>query len=270
MFKSDDSNAASEAFYYKAFWCAYGLLLFATHAPLEDYSGQELWFPKGDAYVDDKLIHASMYVILHISCVLAWGEQMASRWYLDCWEGLGLFVGPAAIVFVLATFDEVTQPFFWRSCSLADLCADVLGIGLGLVISVAFIMPQFSKSNVSEEDTEVDDFDDTEELTVSPALPLKNRSNSNVSCLEAVEVGAADDPTDLQPAILSELSDNHAMLLISQVPTSARLRVVLPTSGSTITLIGTIDLIEPQAIENARLAFTVRIRLESIEDELAA
>ena len=138
------SKAASESFYCRTFIGLFLFVLFVTHVPIDLYDGQSLWFPGDDVHIDDKLVHCTLYSALLISAVLAWAEQMNRRWYIGCWEQLGLFVGPALIVLALIAFDEATQPFCWRSCSVMDICADLVGICLGLLICVVFRGPVIS------------------------------------------------------------------------------------------------------------------------------
>ncbi len=107
-----------------AYWIAalalYWLVLFiGTHLPEQKVSGV--------AMSHDKLVHTVAYAVLTTLLCIAW-RRTGGR------PGLWGRLGIAAVVLAYGAMDELTQPFFGRSCDLYDWLADGVGVMLALVV----------------------------------------------------------------------------------------------------------------------------------------
>jgi VanZ family protein len=102
------------AVYWIAALTLYWLVLFVgTHLPAQKVSGV--------AMANDKFVHATAYAVLTTLLCIAWRRTGGT---LGLWVRLGI----AAIVLAYGAIDELTQPFFGRSCDLADWIADGVGV----------------------------------------------------------------------------------------------------------------------------------------------
>ena len=229
-------------------------VVFVTHVPIQLYDGKELWFPGNDVHIDDKLVHCMLYSALLISAVLAWAEQMTRRWYIGCWEQRGLFVGPALIVLFLVAFDEATQPFCWRSCSVMDICADLIGIFLGLMICVLFLGPVINNL------VQLPPLD--EPVRAHGNVERKKSETFAVQCLDSIDVRACDAPQKVVPSVLVEISKYHATFVMSQVPTFVQVEFNLPTVKSVELITGSIYRVTPRVINSNRVDFEVVYRID--------
>ena len=98
------------------YWLA---LSVATHVPSD--------FPAMPPARTDKIVHAAAFA------VLAW--LLARTWQLSAGQLNGSHLRAAWLAIVLyAAADELTQPWFGRTCSLADWLADLLGAAGGIVL----------------------------------------------------------------------------------------------------------------------------------------
>jgi VanZ family protein len=106
------------------FWLAalvlYWLVLFiGTHLPTQKVSGV--------AMANDKAIHATAYAVLTTLVCIAWRRIGGS-------PGLLGRLVIAAGVLTYGAIDEISQPYFGRSCDLMDWIADGAGVTLALVV----------------------------------------------------------------------------------------------------------------------------------------
>ena len=86
----------------------------------------------------DKIAHFASYALLAISAFLSF--------FISPYEEKGLFKSNIKVLigaFILCTLFglllELIQPFFNRSSDILDLCANMGGIVVGLIVSFAFI-----------------------------------------------------------------------------------------------------------------------------------
>lgn len=108
------------AVYWLVALAVYWLTLFVgTHLPTQDMAGA--------AMDHDKLIHFAAYAVLTTMFCIAWRRVGGS-------PGLLGRMGVAAMVLAYGAIDEVSQPYFGRSCDLLDWVADAAGVfcALGL------------------------------------------------------------------------------------------------------------------------------------------
>lgn len=75
----------------------------------------------------DKVVHLTAYAVL--SFLLCYCLQRAGYW-----GGIATAMGAWLVVVGYGVFDEITQPYFNRTCDVYDLYADAVGavIGIGL------------------------------------------------------------------------------------------------------------------------------------------
>ncbi|TWT99977.1 VanZ like family protein [Botrimarina colliarenosi] len=107
-----------------AYWLAalvfYWLLLFiGTHIPDPQLPGPTLDY--------DKFMHAGAYAVLTTLLLIACRRTGASP---RLWGRLAV----AGLVLLYGAIDEVTQPYFGRSCDLLDWLADLAGVSLAVVV----------------------------------------------------------------------------------------------------------------------------------------
>lgn len=108
------------AVYWLAALALYWLVLFVgTHLPAQKVSGV--------ATDNDKLVHAAAYAVLTTLFCIAWRRTGGAP---GLWGRLGI----AALVLTYGAVDELTQPFFGRSCDLVDWIADGAGVTLALMV----------------------------------------------------------------------------------------------------------------------------------------
>ncbi len=106
------------------FWLAalavYWLVLFiGTHLPTENVAGV--------ATDNDKLVHTAAYAVLTTLLCIAWRRVGGS-------PGLAGRLVIAAAVLSYGAIDELSQPYFGRSCDLRDWIADGVGVTLALLL----------------------------------------------------------------------------------------------------------------------------------------
>ncbi|QDU58396.1 VanZ family protein [Aeoliella mucimassa] len=75
----------------------------------------------------DKVVHFTAYAILAYLVSWRWAPDTSERW--GSW---GIWAALAIISW--GVFDELTQPYFNRTCDPYDLLADALGTCTGLAI----------------------------------------------------------------------------------------------------------------------------------------
>ncbi|MEM1305058.1 MAG: VanZ family protein [Planctomycetota bacterium] len=76
--------------------------------------------------INDKAVHVGMYCGLGFLAALAWRTSFGR---FNRLAGLTLLV----TLSLVGAVDEITQPFFHRSCDFGDWSADVVGAAIGLV-----------------------------------------------------------------------------------------------------------------------------------------
>lgn len=94
-------------------------LAVGTHLPIESQAAQAVMS-------QDKVLHLAAYAVLGCLaaiCLTPQGGQLATRTGLCIW----------AAVITFGAIDELTQPFFLRSCDFADWIADCLGAAAGVI-----------------------------------------------------------------------------------------------------------------------------------------
>lgn len=75
----------------------------------------------------DKIVHAFMFLLCAALFVRGW-SVLRKRWYLVC-----------VVLILYGMLTEVMQHFIpGRSASLGDLVADSIGVGIGIMIALAF------------------------------------------------------------------------------------------------------------------------------------
>ena len=97
------------------YWLA---LFIATHVPTPEVI-------IGDAINFDKAIHAGAYFILATLMFITSRRTGVTT-------NLTVRLGLAALALTYGAFDELSQPYFGRYCSLLDWYADGVGIGLAM------------------------------------------------------------------------------------------------------------------------------------------
>ena len=75
----------------------------------------------------DKALHAGAYFVLASLLLVAW-RRTGARF------GLAGRLAIATVVLAYGVVDELTQPYFGRSCDLLDWVADALGVGLAVAL----------------------------------------------------------------------------------------------------------------------------------------
>jgi VanZ family protein len=89
----------------------------ASHIPPQDMP---------DVHVTDKLLHAVGFAALTLTLLAALGAFGASR--------AKRLIATTLLLAAYGAVDELTQPFFGRTCDLHDWLADMLGMVLALAI----------------------------------------------------------------------------------------------------------------------------------------
>jgi VanZ family protein len=98
------------------YWLA---LLIATHLPRD--------FPGVPSEHVDKVVHAATFALL--------GWLLATAWQRTAGRLTGRHLRAAWLAIVLyAAADELTQPWFGRTCALGDWLADAVGAVVGLAL----------------------------------------------------------------------------------------------------------------------------------------
>jgi len=101
--------------------CYWGVLFTLTTVPAT-------WLGEGaPTRGTDKLAHLMSYALL--AFLYLWARRARAR--TEMFQA-------SLVLIAYAAFDELHQPFFGRSCELADFIADGLGIGLGVGIRIIF------------------------------------------------------------------------------------------------------------------------------------
>jgi VanZ family protein len=123
-----NTNSRRLRFVIRSLTAVYSLVLLTlTHLPPTE-------LPK--TQVNDKLVHFTMYgllaVLLHLSL---WTRKRSP-------VAIASIVVPAALLF--GAFDELTQPFFQRTCDIRDWYADAVGV-LFAVICVSIVTTLISR-----------------------------------------------------------------------------------------------------------------------------
>lgn len=98
------------------YWLA---IFIGTHLPTQRVSGV--------AMANDKLVHAAAYAVLTTLLCIAWRRVGGSL-------GLRGRLVIAAVILAYGAIDELSQPYFGRSCDLMDWIADGVGVTLALVV----------------------------------------------------------------------------------------------------------------------------------------
>jgi VanZ family protein len=94
-------------------------LLVATHLPND--------FPAVPSEGVDKFVHLGAFAALAWLLAMAW-QRSAGR------LGGGHLRAAWLLIVIYAAVDELSQPWFGRSCSLSDWLADAAGAALGLIV----------------------------------------------------------------------------------------------------------------------------------------
>lgn len=105
-----------------AIWLAcFGAAFVATHLPPSNLPGA--------GWLNDKIEHLIGYALLGVVTCWRFGGSEHGRGAVM----LAVFIGLAAY----AVVDELTQPWFGRSCEWGDWLADLGGASIGLLIGLA-------------------------------------------------------------------------------------------------------------------------------------
>lgn len=85
----------------------------------------------------DKAVHFLAYAILTGLLLWAIRESNWNKWKRISWLPLKA-VAILAVILLIGTVDELTQPWFHRTCSIWDLFADLLGATLTLSLACVY------------------------------------------------------------------------------------------------------------------------------------
>ena len=110
-------------------------VLILTHIPQEKFS------PSLNIFSYDKLIHVVVYGVITALALSA----------LACRHLLLEVIAVVIILSLICVADEVTQPMFNRSCSLADWLADLAGI---LIVSIVYYAYKLKRRRAATKEVE--------------------------------------------------------------------------------------------------------------------
>ena len=121
-------------------------LTFMTHMDVNTVGLSHVNFRSGQFYFMDKLFHFSGYSILtFIVLFTATSRQVIDGGRVRVTSAKKVLVW-SFVVLLYGIADETTQPFFGRSCEIADFIADAVGISVGqttFVVCEAFGIRRF-------------------------------------------------------------------------------------------------------------------------------
>lgn len=108
-------------------------IAFLTHVNLNDLGFAHDNFRLGNLFIYDKLFHLAAYSMLTLIVLFtATGMHRVTGERIRLTSAKKVLVW-SFIVVLYAAADELTQPYFGRSCDIWDFAADVTGVSIGQI-----------------------------------------------------------------------------------------------------------------------------------------